>query len=147
MMLVRQGGASHASSCCRWDLVHLVPSGSPFALRAAGVPRGSLDRTAQHVLQLQRLNGGWSHTGHARLADTDCTTVALAFLHESDPHAYRNPVQRGIQALLSARGGDGEFPTYADAPSEACMQPELRQASQTSAADLPTRSATSGRPG
>jgi squalene-hopene/tetraprenyl-beta-curcumene cyclase len=110
------GGVPFVTDTDTWTAVT-----AGLALRTAGAPRDSLDRIAQHVLRLQHPSGGWSYTDHARLADTDCTTVALELLHVSDPQAYRTPVQRGIQALLSVRGGDGGFPTYADAPSEACM--------------------------
>ncbi|WP_326608824.1 terpene cyclase/mutase family protein [Streptomyces scopuliridis] len=110
------GGVPFVTDTDTWTAVT-----AGLALCNAGAPRGSLDRIAQHVLRLQHPSGGWSYTDHARLADTDCTTVALEFLHVSNPHAYRTPVQRGIQALLSVRGGDGGFPTYADTPSEACM--------------------------
>ncbi|MFF7655722.1 prenyltransferase/squalene oxidase repeat-containing protein [Streptomyces sp. NPDC007983] len=110
------GGVPFVTDTDTWTAVT-----AGLALRTAGAPRGSLERIAQHVLRLQHPSGGWSYTDRARLADTDCTTVALEFLHESDPHAYRNPVQCGIQALLSVRGGDGGFPTYAGTPSEACM--------------------------
>lgn len=110
------GGVPFVTDTDTWTAVT-----AGLALRTARAPYGSLDRIAQHVLRLQHPGGGWSYTDHARLADTDCTAVALEFLHAADPHAHRTPVQHGIRALLSVRGEDGGFPTYAGTPSEACM--------------------------
>lgn len=93
-----------------------------LALCTAGAPRGVLHRIARHLLQVQHANGGWSYTDHAQLSDTDCTTVAVEFLHHLDADAYRHPIRRGLDALIAVRGADGGFPTYgAGTPSEACM--------------------------
>ncbi|CAM5711224.1 hypothetical protein SALBM311S_01108 [Streptomyces alboniger] len=73
-------------------------------------------------MTVQQEDGGWSYTDRARLSDTDCTSVAIEFLHQLDPRAYRDSIRRGAGALIAARGADGGFPTYgAGTPSEACM--------------------------
>lgn len=81
-----------------------------------------MHRIARHLVHVQHANGGWSYTDHAELSDTDCTTVAVEFLHQLDPVAYRDPIERALDALVAVRGADGGFPTYgAGTPSEACM--------------------------
>ncbi|WSQ06721.1 terpene cyclase/mutase family protein [Streptomyces sp. NBC_01231] len=93
-----------------------------LALGSAGAPREALHRIARRLVHLQHANGGWSYTDHARLSDTDCTTVAIEFLHQLDADAYRDPVCRALDALIAVRGADGGFPTYGSGtPSEACM--------------------------
>lgn len=93
-----------------------------LALHAAGAPQGVLHRVARHLVTVQQEDGGWSYTHRARLSDTDCTSVAVEFLHQLDPCAYRDSIRRGAGALIAVRGADGGFPTYgAGTPSEACM--------------------------
>lgn len=93
-----------------------------LALGSAGAPREVMHRIARHLVHVQHANGGWSYTDHAELSDTDCTTVAVEFLHQLDPVAYRDPIERALDALVAVRGADGGFPTYgAGTPSEACM--------------------------
>ncbi|MFI9586342.1 prenyltransferase/squalene oxidase repeat-containing protein [Streptomyces sp. NPDC052236] len=93
-----------------------------LALCVAGAPRRVLHRIARHLLHVQHENGGWSYSDQAQLADTDCTTVAIEFLHRLDADAYRGPIRRGLDALIAVRGEDGGFPTYGSGtPSEACM--------------------------
>ncbi|WP_121714539.1 prenyltransferase/squalene oxidase repeat-containing protein [Streptomyces sp. E5N91] len=93
-----------------------------LALSSADAPREVTHRIAQHLVHVQHANGGWSYTDHAQLPDTDCTTVAVEFLHQLDPVAYRDPIDRALDALVAVRGADGGFPTYgAGTPSEACM--------------------------
>ncbi|MGW0547842.1 prenyltransferase/squalene oxidase repeat-containing protein [Streptomyces altiplanensis] len=93
-----------------------------LALCSAGAPREVLHRIAGHLVRVQHANGGWSYTDHARLCDTDCTTVAIEFLHQLDADAYRDPIGRALDALVTVRGADGGFPTYGSGtPSEACM--------------------------
>lgn len=93
---------------------------SPCA--AAGAPPEALHRIAGHLVRVQHANGGWSYTDRAQLSDTDCTTVAVEFLHQLDADAYRDPIRRAVDALIAVRGADGGFPTYGSGtPSEACM--------------------------
>jgi squalene-hopene/tetraprenyl-beta-curcumene cyclase/sporulenol synthase len=93
-----------------------------LALGSAGAPREVLHRIARHLVHVQHANGGWSYTDQARLPDTDCTTVAVEFLHHLDADAYREPIRRALDALVAVRGTDGGFPTYGSGtPSEACM--------------------------
>ncbi|WP_395575804.1 prenyltransferase/squalene oxidase repeat-containing protein [Streptomyces sp. BK79] len=93
-----------------------------LALCGAGAPREVLHRIARHLVNVQHVNGGWSYTDQAALSDTDCTTVAVEFLHQLDPATYRDSIERALDALIAVRGVDGGFPTYgAGTPSEACM--------------------------
>ncbi|MFH8974242.1 prenyltransferase/squalene oxidase repeat-containing protein [Streptomyces sp. NPDC017890] len=93
-----------------------------LALGSAGAPREVLYRIARHLVHVQHANGGWSYTDHVELSDTDCTSVAVEFLHQLDPVTYRGPIERALDALVAVRGADGGFPTYgAGTPSEACM--------------------------
>jgi prenyltransferase beta subunit len=93
-----------------------------LALGSVGAPREVLHRIARHLLHVQHANGGWSYTDHAQLSDTDCTTVAVEFLHQLDADGYRDPIRRALDALIAVRGADGGFPTYGSGtPSEACM--------------------------
>jgi hypothetical protein len=93
-----------------------------LALSSAGAPREVLHRIARHLVQVQRADGGWSYTDHAQLSDTDCTSVAVEFLHDLDADAFRAPIRRALDALIAVRGADGGFPTYGPGtPSEACM--------------------------
>ncbi|MDT0611073.1 prenyltransferase/squalene oxidase repeat-containing protein [Streptomyces lancefieldiae] len=93
-----------------------------LALSSAGAPREVLHRIARHLVHVQRANGGWSYTDRAQLSDTDCTTVAIEFLHHLDADAYRAPIRHALEALVAVRGTDGGFPTYGSGtPSEACM--------------------------
>jgi len=93
-----------------------------LALHAAGAPRPVLHCVARYLVTIQQEEGGWSYTDRARLSDTDCTSVAMEFLHQLDPRAYRDSIRRGADALIAVRGADGGFPTYgAGTPSEACM--------------------------
>lgn len=93
-----------------------------LALHTAGAPRRVLHRVARHLVTVQQEDGGWSYTDRARLSDTDCTSVAIEFLHQFDPYTYREAIRRGADALIAVRGADGGFPTYgAGTPSEACM--------------------------
>ncbi|OEJ21869.1 hypothetical protein AR457_39960 [Streptomyces agglomeratus] len=111
------GGLPFVTDTDTWSTVT-----SGLALCTAGAQREVLHRIARHLVHVQHANGGWSYTDHAELSDTDCTTVAVEFLHQLDPDAYRDPIQRGLDALIAVRGGDGGFPTYGSGtPSEACM--------------------------
>ncbi|MEU0116359.1 prenyltransferase/squalene oxidase repeat-containing protein [Streptomyces bobili] len=93
-----------------------------LALGSVGAPREALHRIARHLVHVQHENGGWSYTDRAQLPDTDCTTVAVEFLHQLDTDAYRDPIRRGLDALIAVRSADGGFPTYGSGtPSEACM--------------------------
>ncbi|MFI1753415.1 prenyltransferase/squalene oxidase repeat-containing protein [Streptomyces sp. NPDC020571] len=93
-----------------------------LALSSAGAPREVLHRIARHLVQVQRADGGWSYTDHAQLTDTDCTSVAVEFLHDLDADAFHAPIRRALDALIAVRGADGGFPTYGPGtPSEACM--------------------------
>ncbi|WP_405559780.1 prenyltransferase/squalene oxidase repeat-containing protein [Streptomyces sp. NBC_01180] len=93
-----------------------------LALCSAGAPPEALHRIAGHLVRVQHANGGWSYTDRAQLSDTDCTTVAVEFLHQLDADAYRDPIRRAVDALIAVRGADGGFPTYGSGtPSEACM--------------------------
>ncbi|MEU8465813.1 prenyltransferase/squalene oxidase repeat-containing protein [Streptomyces sp. NPDC029003] len=93
-----------------------------LALHTARAPEHVLHRIASHLVRAQQSGGGWSYTDRARLCDTDCTTVAVEFLHQLDPATYRIPIRRALAALIQVRGTDGGFPTYgAGTPSEACM--------------------------
>ncbi|TXS42024.1 hypothetical protein EAO72_15390 [Streptomyces sp. or43] len=93
-----------------------------LALCGSGAPREVLHRIAGHLLRVQQANGGWSYTDGARLTDTDCTTVAVEFLHQLDADTYRDPIRGAVECLIAVRGADGGFPTYgAGTPSEACM--------------------------
>lgn len=93
-----------------------------LALSSAGAPQDVLHRIARHLVHVQHANGGWSYTDRAQLTDTDCTTVAIEFLHHLDADAYRDPIRRALDALVAVRGADGGFPTYGSGtPSEACM--------------------------
>jgi squalene-hopene/tetraprenyl-beta-curcumene cyclase len=92
------------------------------ALHAASAPSPALDAIAGRLTGLQHAHGGWSFSDRAQLADVDCTSVALEFLHLVGPGTYREPIRRALRALRDVRGSDGGFPTYvAGAPSEACM--------------------------
>ncbi|MFG3514486.1 prenyltransferase/squalene oxidase repeat-containing protein [Streptomyces bobili] len=111
------GGMPFVTDTDTWSTVT-----SGLALQAAGAPRRVLHRIGRHLARVQHEGGGWSYTDHVRLPDTDCTTVALEFLHQLDPCTYRDAIRRGLDALLAVRGADGGFPTYgAHTPSEACM--------------------------
>ncbi|MCX4461263.1 terpene cyclase/mutase family protein [Streptomyces sp. NBC_01728] len=111
------GGMPFVTDTDTWSTVT-----AGLALHAAGAPRRVLHRVGRHLRHVQHEDGGWSYTDRAQLPDTDCTTVALEFLHQLDPYAYRDPIRRGLDALLAVRGADGGFPTYgAGTPSEACM--------------------------
>ncbi|MFI6729126.1 prenyltransferase/squalene oxidase repeat-containing protein [Streptomyces atratus] len=111
------GGMPFVTDTDTWSTVT-----AGLALHATGAPPPVLHRVARHLLRVQHKDGGWSYTDRAQLPDTDCTTVALEFLHQLDPYAYRGPIRRGLDALLAVRGSDGGFPTYgAGTPSEACM--------------------------
>ncbi|MGW0312596.1 prenyltransferase/squalene oxidase repeat-containing protein [Streptomyces flavidovirens] len=93
-----------------------------LALCTVGAPREVMHRIARHLVHVQQANGGWSYTDQAQLSDTDCTTVAVEFLHQLDADAYRDPIRRALDALIAVRGADGGFPTYGSGtPSEACM--------------------------
>lgn len=93
-----------------------------LALHTAGVPATALSTVAAYVASVQHADGGWSYTDHALLPDTDCTTVAVEFLHQVDPRAHRQAIDRAVRYLLAAQGPDGGFPTYgAGSPSEPCM--------------------------
>ncbi|MFD4922287.1 prenyltransferase/squalene oxidase repeat-containing protein [Streptomyces goshikiensis] len=99
-----------------------VTATAGVALHAAGAPAPVLDAVARRLLHLQHPDGSWSYTEHARLADTDCTSVAAEVLHLTGPDSRRAPVHRAIGALHALKGEDGGFPTYlAGAPSEASM--------------------------
>ncbi|WP_328375189.1 terpene cyclase/mutase family protein [Streptomyces sp. NBC_00440] len=93
-----------------------------LALCSADAPREVLHRIAGHLVRVQHANGGWSYTDRAQLSDTDCTTVAVEFLHQLDADVYRAPIRRAVDALIAVRGADGGFPTYGSGtPSEPCM--------------------------
>ncbi|MBH1934494.1 hypothetical protein I5Q34_09375 [Streptomyces sp. AV19] len=93
-----------------------------IALHAAAAPRSDLTAVAGRLLRLQQPGGGWSFSERARLADVDCTSVAVEVLHLTDPRAHHAPIRRGLAALNTLRGQDGGYPTYVSgAPSEACM--------------------------
>ncbi|MGW0552042.1 prenyltransferase/squalene oxidase repeat-containing protein [Streptomyces altiplanensis] len=92
------------------------------ALHAVSAPGPALDAVAGRLTRLQHANGGWSFSDRAQLADVDCTSVSLEFLHLVDPGTYREPIRRALRALRDVRGPEGGFPTYvAGASSEACM--------------------------
>ena len=92
------------------------------ALDAAGAPYEVCRRIGDHLTARQRVDGGWSYTDVAALADVDDTSVAIEFLHATDPIRYRRTIDFGLRALWNYQGADGGFPTYiAGAPSEACM--------------------------
>ncbi|MFJ9643015.1 prenyltransferase/squalene oxidase repeat-containing protein [Streptomyces sp. NPDC101206] len=92
------------------------------ALLAASAPHGLIRTIADHLVQHQKPNGGWSVTAAADVTDADDTSVVLELLQSLDNPAHYQAVDRGHQALLALRGPDGGFPTYiAGAPSEACM--------------------------
>lgn len=111
------GGLPFVTSTDTWCTVT-----SGLALCGAGAPRAVLHTIARHLLHVQQANGGWSYTDHVQLPDTDCTTVAVEFLHHLDADAYSEPIRRALDALIAVRGGDGGFPTYGSGtPSEACM--------------------------
>ncbi|MER7768670.1 prenyltransferase/squalene oxidase repeat-containing protein [Kitasatospora sp. NPDC096140] len=93
-----------------------------LALHTTKAPVAVLDAVAGRLLRLQQPGGGWSYTEHARLADVDCTSVAVEVLHVTGPKTHRAAISRAIGALHALRGADHGFPTYlAGAPSEACM--------------------------
>jgi squalene-hopene/tetraprenyl-beta-curcumene cyclase len=93
-----------------------------LALHTAGVPATVLRPVAAHVASVQHADGGWSYTDRALLPDTDCTTVAVEFLHQVDPRAHKQAIDRAVRYLVAAQGPDGGFPTYgAGSPSEPCM--------------------------
>ncbi|MFI6847803.1 prenyltransferase/squalene oxidase repeat-containing protein [Kitasatospora sp. NPDC050467] len=93
-----------------------------LALHATAAPAPVLDAIAERLLRLQQPGGGWSYSEHARLADADCTSVAVEFLHTTGPKTHQAAITRAISSLQALRGADGGFPTYlAGAPSEACM--------------------------
>ncbi|MET7642439.1 prenyltransferase/squalene oxidase repeat-containing protein [Streptomyces sp. NPDC005426] len=93
-----------------------------LALCSSGAPYEVLHHIAGHLVRVQHANGGWSYTDGAQLTDTDCTTVAVEFLHELDADTYRDPIRDAVDSLIAVRGADGGFPTYgAGTPSEACM--------------------------
>ncbi len=99
-----------------------VTATAGVALHAAGAPAAVLDTIARRLLDLQHPRGGWSFTEGARLADVDCTSVAVEVLHLAGCDTHRGPIHRAVTALHAMRGQDGGFPTYlAGAPSEACM--------------------------
>jgi squalene-hopene/tetraprenyl-beta-curcumene cyclase len=99
-----------------------VTATAGVALHAAAAPAPVLNAIARRLLSLQQPGGGWSYTQGARLADVDCTSVAVEVLHLTGPDTHRTPIYRAIGALHALRGPDGGFPTYlAGAPSEACM--------------------------
>ncbi|WP_424637367.1 prenyltransferase/squalene oxidase repeat-containing protein [Embleya sp. AB8] len=92
------------------------------ALDASGAPYEVRRRIGDHLAAGQRVDGGWSYTDAAALADVDDTSVAIEFLHATDPVRYRRTIDSGLRALWSYQGADGGFPTYiVGAPSEACM--------------------------
>ncbi|MFI6585806.1 prenyltransferase/squalene oxidase repeat-containing protein [Embleya sp. NPDC050493] len=92
------------------------------ALDASGAPYEVRRRIGDHLAAGQRPDGGWSYTDAAVLADVDDTSVAIEFLHATDPVRYRRTIDFGLRALWSYQGPDGGFPTYiTGAPSEACM--------------------------
>ncbi|MFI6981204.1 prenyltransferase/squalene oxidase repeat-containing protein [Embleya sp. NPDC050154] len=92
------------------------------ALDAAGAPYEVRRRIADYLAAGQRAEGGWSYTEAAALADVDDTSVAIEFLHATDPVRYRRNIDFGLRTLWSYQAPDGGFPTYiAGAPSEACM--------------------------
>ncbi|MYV99983.1 hypothetical protein GT354_17170 [Streptomyces sp. SID3343] len=92
------------------------------ALDAAGAPYEVRRRVGDHLASRQRVDGGWSYTDAAALADVDDTSVAIEFLHATDPLRYRRTIDFGLRALWAYQGPDGGFPTYVTgAPSEACM--------------------------
>ncbi|MGI5479292.1 prenyltransferase/squalene oxidase repeat-containing protein [Streptomyces lavendofoliae] len=106
-----------------------------LALHTAGAPSQTLRPVAAHLMSLQRPDGGWSYTDRAKLADTDCTAVAVELLHRLDPVASRTAIGRALRYLLSVRGRDGGFPTYgAKTPSEPCMTAAAINALTTQAA-------------
>ncbi|SHM37387.1 prenyltransferase/squalene oxidase repeat-containing protein [Actinacidiphila paucisporea] len=111
------GGMPFVTDTDTWSTVT-----AGLALHTAGAPRRILHHVARHLVTVQQEDGGWSYTDRARLSDTDCTSVAVEFLHQLDPRAYRDAIRRGTDALIAVRGPDGGFPTYgAGTPSEACM--------------------------
>lgn len=111
------GGLPFVTDTDTWSTVT-----SGLALGTVGAPREVLHHIARHLVHVQHASGGWSYTDRARLSDTDCTTVAIEFLHQLDAVTYRGPVRRGLEALLAVRGTDGGFPTYGSGtPSEAGM--------------------------
>ena len=92
------------------------------ALHAAAAPAPAVDAVARRLARTQRPGGGWSFTDTARLADVDCTSVAVEVLHLASPGTHRTPIRHALGALHRLRGEDGGFPTYlAGAPSEAGM--------------------------
>jgi squalene-hopene/tetraprenyl-beta-curcumene cyclase len=92
------------------------------ALDAVGAPYEVRRRVGDHLASRQRVDGGWSYTDAAALADVDDTSVAIEFLHSTDPVRYRRTIDFGLRALWAYQGQDGGFPTYiTGAPSEACM--------------------------
>jgi squalene-hopene/tetraprenyl-beta-curcumene cyclase len=92
------------------------------ALDAADAPYEVRRRLGDHLSVRQRVDGGWSYTDAAALADVDDTSVAIEFLHSTDPLRYRRTIDSGLRALWAYQGPDGGFPTYlTGAPSEACM--------------------------
>ncbi|MFI2780886.1 prenyltransferase/squalene oxidase repeat-containing protein [Streptomyces sp. ALB3] len=111
------GGMPFVTDTATWSTVT-----AGLALHAAGAPPRVLHRVARYLVRAQQEDGGWSYTDQARLSDTDCTSVAVEFLHQLDRDEYRDSVRRGVAALIAVRGPDGGFPTYgAGTPSEACM--------------------------
>ena len=99
-----------------------VTATAGVALHAAGAPTAVLDTIARRLLELQHPRGGWSFTEGARLADVDCTSVAVEVLHLAGCDTHRGPIHRAVTALHAVRGKDGGLPTYlAGAPSEASM--------------------------
>ncbi|MFD3610837.1 prenyltransferase/squalene oxidase repeat-containing protein [Streptomyces atroolivaceus] len=111
------GGMPFVTDTDTWSTVT-----AGLALHTAGAPQRVLHRVARHLVTVQQEDGGWSYTDRARLSDTDCTSVAIEFLHQLDPCGYRDSIRCGVEALIARRGADGGFPAYgAGTSSEACM--------------------------
>jgi hypothetical protein len=92
------------------------------ALHAAAAPASAVDAIARRLARIQRPGGGWSFTDSARLADVDCTSVAVEVLHLAGSGTQRTLIRHALGTLHRLRGQDGGFPTYlAGAPSEAGM--------------------------
>ncbi|WP_326594899.1 prenyltransferase/squalene oxidase repeat-containing protein [Streptomyces sp. NBC_01803] len=99
-----------------------VTATAGIALHAAAAPAPVVGAIARRLVRLQHPGGGWSYTDGARLADVDCTSVAIEVLHLAGHDTYRTPARHALDVLRHLRGEDGGFPTYlAGAPSEAGM--------------------------
>ncbi|MFJ3791515.1 hypothetical protein [Kitasatospora sp. NPDC090091] len=93
-----------------------------LALAANRAPTNVLERVVGHVSRSQQPGGGWSYTDLAHQTDADDTSVAVQFLHLTDPERHAAAIDRGLHSLRTIACPDGGFPTYlAGAPTEACM--------------------------